>query len=57
MVDAIGRVVAALERTGQRRKTLIVFTSDNGGPRQSEDARHEENASCANGVSSFFKEK
>jgi arylsulfatase A-like enzyme len=40
MDDAIGRVVAALERTGQRPKTLIVFTSDNGGPRKSEDERN-----------------
>jgi arylsulfatase A-like enzyme len=31
MDDAIGRVVSALERTGQRERTLIVFTSDNGG--------------------------
>jgi len=29
--DAVGRIVAALERTGQRENTLIVFTSDNGG--------------------------
>jgi arylsulfatase A-like enzyme len=27
----IGAFVAALERTGQREKTLIIFTSDNGG--------------------------
>ncbi len=27
----IGRLVDALERTGQRENTLIVFTSDNGG--------------------------
>jgi arylsulfatase A-like enzyme len=27
----IGQFVAALERTGQRENTLIVFTSDNGG--------------------------
>lgn len=31
--DAVGRIVAALERTGQRENTLIVFTSDNGGLR------------------------
>jgi arylsulfatase A-like enzyme len=31
-VDAkIGAFVAALERTGQRENTLIIFTSDNGG--------------------------
>lgn len=27
----IGEFVAALEKTGQREKTLIIFTSDNGG--------------------------
>jgi arylsulfatase A-like enzyme len=34
MDDAIGRLVAALDRTGQRNNTLIVFTSDNGGPQR-----------------------
>jgi arylsulfatase A-like enzyme len=29
--DAIGQVVAALERAGKLRDTLLVFTSDNGG--------------------------
>ncbi len=31
MDDAIGRVLAALERRGVREQTLIVFSSDNGG--------------------------
>jgi len=29
--DSVGRLVQALDDTGQRRDTLIVFTSDNGG--------------------------
>jgi arylsulfatase A-like enzyme len=29
--DAVGRIVAALEKNGQRDNTLVVFTSDNGG--------------------------
>jgi arylsulfatase A-like enzyme len=31
--EAIGQIVAALEETGQRENTLIIFSSDNGGPR------------------------
>jgi arylsulfatase A-like enzyme len=30
---AIGKVLAALERTGQRRHTVVFFASDNGGER------------------------
>ncbi len=30
--DAIGRVVAALDECGMRKNTLILFSSDNGGP-------------------------
>lgn len=30
--EAIGQIVAALETAGQRDNTLIVFSSDNGGP-------------------------
>jgi arylsulfatase A-like enzyme len=29
--DAVGRIIAALEKKGVRDRTLLVFTSDNGG--------------------------
>jgi arylsulfatase A-like enzyme len=29
--DAVGQIVAALEKAGKREQTLLVFTSDNGG--------------------------
>jgi arylsulfatase A-like enzyme len=36
MDDQIGKVIAALERRGMREDTIVIFQSDNGGPR---DAR------------------
>jgi arylsulfatase A-like enzyme len=30
--EAIGQIVATLETTGQRENTLIIFSTDNGGP-------------------------
>jgi arylsulfatase A-like enzyme len=29
--DAVGQIIAALEKNGQRDNTLVIFTSDNGG--------------------------
>lgn len=29
--DAVGKIIATLEHTGQRENTLLIFTSDNGG--------------------------
>ena len=31
MDHGVGRIVEALDRTGQRNRTIVVFTSDNGG--------------------------
>ena len=31
--EAIGQIVGALEKSGQRENTLIIFSSDNGGPK------------------------
>lgn len=42
MDDAIGRIVDALDRTGQREQTLIVFSSDNGGQLKGEEGNQYE---------------
>ena len=36
MDDGIGKVLKALQETGQKDNTIIVFTSDNGGPQRCE---------------------
>ncbi|MBA3440481.1 MAG: arylsulfatase [Pyrinomonadaceae bacterium] len=32
MDEAVGQIIAALDEKGQRKNTLIIFSSDNGGP-------------------------
>ncbi len=43
--DSIGKILDALDESGQRENTLIVFTSDNGGLSYEEDGLREENTS------------
>ena len=32
MDEAIGQIIAAIDESGMRKNTLILFSSDNGGP-------------------------
>jgi arylsulfatase A-like enzyme len=47
--DAVGRIVAALERSSKRENTLLVFTSDNGGSTvENNDLKYPDD-NCPNG--------
>lgn len=47
--NAVGRIIAALDSTGKRDNTLLVFTSDNGGSRvENNDLKYPDDH-CPNG--------
>ncbi|MHB8898722.1 MAG: sulfatase-like hydrolase/transferase [Thermoguttaceae bacterium] len=47
--DAVGRIVAALEKKGRRTSTLLVFTSDNGGSTAENNDLKYPDDQCPNG--------
>jgi arylsulfatase A-like enzyme len=52
MDEAIGQIVAALDEMGMRKSTLVVFSSDNGGPRPGERA---DNGPLRGGKSTLYE--
>lgn len=47
--DAVGRIVAAVDKAGQSENTLIVFTSDNGGSTSENNDTKYPDDQCPNG--------
>ncbi|MBI5694062.1 MAG: sulfatase-like hydrolase/transferase [Verrucomicrobia bacterium] len=47
--DSVGKILAALERTGRRSNTLVVFTSDNGGSTAENNDRSYPDDQCPSG--------
>jgi len=47
--DAVGRIVSALQQRGDREKTLLVFTSDNGGSTAENNDLKYPDDNCPNG--------
>ncbi|MDY0166598.1 MAG: sulfatase-like hydrolase/transferase [Thermoguttaceae bacterium] len=47
MDDAIGKVIEALDRTGKRKNTLVIFLSDNGGQESWSSSEREYNGRYA----------
>ncbi len=47
--DAVGRIVATLEKVGARHNTLLVFTSDNGGSTAENNDRSYPDDGCPGG--------
>ena len=47
--DAVGRILKALDETGRRENTLLIFTSDNGGSTAENNDLKYPNDNCPNG--------